>query len=227
MNDHPEIQTTHLTLQQIEDCLIGDLAAAPAAHLNRCSHCAERVQSARSPLESFQLVATAWSERHSATLPIPAAPPRRALWQRYAPWVTACLTLSVGIALNNALSDSPPGYPDQPWRLSSVRYPLPPPAARPPAAGFGLTPAGAPEWTAALQPVADHASAVHRSARHSSARTAVAGLPTSPSAAQIAAEDHMLHAIEAAFSPSSDNPVTLGLVSVSAPEGQAPSSVQD
>ena len=73
----------HLTPDQVDDHLIGDLAPAPAAHLAACSLCAERVALARSPLSSFQQVSTAWSERRSATLPIPVLDQQRPLLQRH------------------------------------------------------------------------------------------------------------------------------------------------
>ncbi len=231
MNDHPEFQATHLTPHQIEDYLIGDLAAAPAAHLATCSECAERVLAARSPLESFRLVATAWSERRSATLPAPAAISQQSRWQLRASWATACLTLAVGIALSNAFSSSFPANRDQSWPLNAVYYPISTQATAPSLASFGLNATTALAGTnAARQPAADSPPAAHRSAMQRSARHSPApdGGPPAPrqSAAQIAAENQMLQAIEAALYPSADNPVTLGLVSLNASDGQ-PSSVQD
>ncbi len=231
MNDHPEFQTTHLTPQQIEDYLIGDLVGAPAAHLATCSECAERVLAARSPLESFRLVATAWSERHSATLPIPAAVSRQSRWQRRSSWATACLTLAVGIALSNAFSGSFSGNRDQSWRLNADNYPISTQPTATSVASFGLNASNAQTGTnaarqsAANSPPAVHRSAMQRSARHTPAPGGGAPGPTQ-SAAQIAAENHMLQAIEAALYPSADDPVTLGLVSLNASDGQ-PSTVQD
>ncbi len=227
MNHHPKIQTEHLTPHQIDDYLIGDLAAAPSAHLATCSRCAEKVLAARSPLESFHLVATAWSERRSATLPIPARTAKRPAWQIHAPWVTACLMLAVGIALSNAFSNAHLDSFGQPWYLSNAGSAGSPPSTSPSAASLRLNstvPAGS---TTARQPATNQLSLIRRSARHSLARATATGLPPSPRAAQIAAENHMLHAIEAAFYPSSDNPVTLGLVSVNSSDDRSLSSVQD
>jgi hypothetical protein len=92
----------HLTANQIDDQLIGDLAPAAAAHLATCSLCAEHVAAAASPIASFQQVSTAWSERRSATLPIPVPTQQRPIWQRHAAWATASLTLAFGIAFINA-----------------------------------------------------------------------------------------------------------------------------
>jgi hypothetical protein len=106
MNSYPDLDLSsaagHLTADQIDDHLIGDLALAPAAHLAACSHCAERVAAAAAPIASFQQVSTAWSERRSATLPIPIPVQQRPIWQRHAAWATASLTLAFGIAFINA-----------------------------------------------------------------------------------------------------------------------------
>jgi hypothetical protein len=92
----------HLTPDQIDDHLIGDLAAAPAAHLAACTLCAERLAAARSPIASFQHVSTAWSERRSATLPIPIPAQQAPVWQRHMAWATATLSMALGFAFINA-----------------------------------------------------------------------------------------------------------------------------
>jgi hypothetical protein len=92
----------HLTPDQIDDHLIGDLAAVPAAHLAACTLCAERVATARSPISSFQSVSTAWSERRSATLPIPVPAQQAPVWQRHMAWATATLSMALGFAFINA-----------------------------------------------------------------------------------------------------------------------------
>jgi hypothetical protein len=89
----------HLTPDQVDDHLIGDLAPAPSAHLAACPLCAERVALARSPLSSFRQVSTAWSERRSATMPIPS---QRPSWQRHTAWATATLSMALGFAFINA-----------------------------------------------------------------------------------------------------------------------------
>ncbi len=92
----------HLTPDQIEDRLIGDLAAAPAAHLAACTLCNERVAAAGSPIASFQQVSSAWSERLSATLPIPIPSQKRPVWQRHTAWATATLSMALGFSFINA-----------------------------------------------------------------------------------------------------------------------------
>jgi len=91
----------HLTEAQIDDHLIGDLAPAPATHLAACTLCADRVAAAAAPIASFHQVSTAWSERRSATLPIPAPNEQRPLWQRHMAWATASLSLAFGLAFLN------------------------------------------------------------------------------------------------------------------------------
>lgn len=120
---HPDLHTTHLTADQIDDHLIGDLAPAPAAHLAACALCADRVAAARSPLDSFHTVSTAWSERRSATLPIPAAPTARPLWQRHSAIATACLAFAFGATLLNAnrqLALQPAAPPPAPAQLADA-----------------------------------------------------------------------------------------------------------
>ncbi len=92
----------HLTPDQIDDHLIGDLAPTAAAHLSACTLCTHRVALARSPIASFQQVSTAWSERHSATLPIPIPAEQRTSWQRHTAWATATLSMALGFAFINA-----------------------------------------------------------------------------------------------------------------------------
>jgi hypothetical protein len=111
MNSYPDLYVSsaagqltaeHLTDDQLDDQLIGDLAPAPAAHLAACSLCADRVAAAASPIADFQNVSTAWSERRSATLPIPVPTQQRPIWQRHMAWATASLSLAFGIAFLNA-----------------------------------------------------------------------------------------------------------------------------
>jgi hypothetical protein len=71
----------HLTEDQIDDALIGDLGAPAAAHLKACAACAARMAEAEMPLASFKTVSTAWSERRSATMPA-IAPLRTGLGAR-------------------------------------------------------------------------------------------------------------------------------------------------
>jgi hypothetical protein len=59
----------HLTEDQIDEALLGDLNASPAAHLKSCAVCTARLAAAEMPLASFKAVSLAWSERHSATMP--------------------------------------------------------------------------------------------------------------------------------------------------------------
>ena len=177
----------HLTADQIDDHLIGDLAARPAAHLAACSHCADRVAAATSPIASFQHVATAWSERRSATLPIPVPAQQQPMWQRHMSWASACLTLAVGVALINASHQ---------FSIQTT------------------APQIAPSVAAQLAPVPQ--------------------LSTPPKApaltqttTQIAADNHMLRAVDAAVDPFAESPAALGLAPADSRSTRPPASIQD
>lgn len=92
----------HLTEDQLDDHLIGDLAAAPAAHLAACPLCADRVANALAPIDSFQAASLAWGERRSATAPVPSLPSPAMLWERRLAWSMAVATCAVGLGLINA-----------------------------------------------------------------------------------------------------------------------------
>ncbi|MDE1162821.1 MAG: hypothetical protein PW792_12850 [Acidobacteriaceae bacterium] len=62
----------HLTDEQIDEHLIGDLAPAAASHLAGCEHCQERVAATEAPMVAFREMSLAWAERRSATMPVPA-----------------------------------------------------------------------------------------------------------------------------------------------------------
>jgi hypothetical protein len=84
MNTQTATTSGHLTEDQIDDALIGDLCDTAAEHLAACESCTTLFAEAQSPLTSFRTVSIAWSERHSATLPQPsfsnAARPQRTAW---------------------------------------------------------------------------------------------------------------------------------------------------
>ncbi len=92
----------HLSEDQIDDVLIGDLTAEPAAHLKQCAECQTRLEAAKAPMASFATVSMAWSERQSATAPITLAQAANSAGQRRANWVatvTAMLLVAVSIPL--------------------------------------------------------------------------------------------------------------------------------
>ena len=92
--------TPHLSEDQIDDLLIGDLAAEPTAHLAGCEPCQTRVADAQAPIASFKAVSLAWSERRSATLPPQFVRTASPAWHRHAAWAaTASAVLLVGIAV--------------------------------------------------------------------------------------------------------------------------------
>jgi len=102
MNTMSNRHLTHLSEDQIDDVLIGDLAAEPAAHLKQCAECQTRLEAAEAPMASFAAVSMAWSERHSATAPVTLLQAANSAGQRRANWVaaaTAMLLLAVSIPL--------------------------------------------------------------------------------------------------------------------------------
>ena len=131
----------HLTPDQIDDHLIGDLAPAAAAHLAACSLCAQRVAAEASPIASFQQVSTAWSDRRSATLPIPVPTAQRPVWQRHMAWASASLSLAFGIAFINATHQFSFDTTSQPTPTAARLAPVSHPAAPPLTASIASAPA--------------------------------------------------------------------------------------
>jgi anti-sigma-K factor RskA len=191
MNSHLDFHERHdhLSDKQIDDHLIGDLAAEPAAHLAACSVCTDRVATAADPLSSFRNVTMAWSERRSATLPIPDLSQQRPLWQRHMPWAAACFAFAIGVALTNAS------------RQAVTR-------------------------TAELQPMQHE---MQTTTQQAPVLIATASIDVAPRAHQVAADNRMLKAIDAALDTSADSPVALGIEPVSARSRRrpAPASLQD
>lgn len=97
---NPPAHLGHLSDDELDDQLMGDFAAASAAHLASCDLCADRLAEASAHITSFQTVTAAWSERRSATLPLPNLSRRKALWQRNGAWVAATFVLAIGIGFS-------------------------------------------------------------------------------------------------------------------------------
>ena len=95
----------HLTAQQIDDELMGDLGPPWDRHLAGCDLCGARVSEAAAPLAAFREVTLAWGERRSATLPLrPEAlhrgMARSASFHPYLAWAaSASLALAIGVAI--------------------------------------------------------------------------------------------------------------------------------
>lgn len=89
----------HLSEEQIDDQLMGDLSCEAAAHLAECVECSRRVAEAGAPIDGFRDVSTAWAERRSATMPIPRVQAGALVWQRRAGWAMTACALVVGISL--------------------------------------------------------------------------------------------------------------------------------
>lgn len=89
----------HLSEEQIDDQLMGDLSGEAAAHLAGCEHCSARVATSGAPMENFRGVSTAWAERRSATMPIPSVQAGALVWQRRVGWAMTACALVLGISL--------------------------------------------------------------------------------------------------------------------------------
>jgi hypothetical protein len=113
MNAHDmHLTQNHLTDDQLDDHLIGDLAAEPAAHLAACQLCSARVAKAAAPMSSFQSVSLAWSERTSATAPMPSLPSYRAVWEHRLIAAMALALCAAGIGLSGAVHRFAPVRPE-------------------------------------------------------------------------------------------------------------------
>ena len=91
----------HLSDEQIDDQLMGDLDGVGAAHLAECAQCTQRVAEASEPIATFRDVTIAWSERRSATMPIPVVQAEVLVWQRRAGWAMTACALVVGFSITN------------------------------------------------------------------------------------------------------------------------------
>jgi hypothetical protein len=92
-------EIVHLSEEQIDDQLMGDLNGDAAAHLAECEECTRRVAEAGTPIKSFRAVSAAWAERRSATMPIPSVQAGALVWQRRVGWAMTACALVVGISL--------------------------------------------------------------------------------------------------------------------------------
>ena len=89
----------HLTEDQIDDLLIGDLAPETTAHLKQCTTCQTRLEAAKAPIASFRAVSMAWSERRSATVPVTLVQAASSAGRRQAHWAAAA-TAALAVALS-------------------------------------------------------------------------------------------------------------------------------
>ena len=173
--------SAHLSADEVDDQLIGCLAAEPAEHLATCPLCTRRVAAAADPLTNFRRVATAWSERRSATLAAPIHFRQRIPWQRHLGWATACLTVAVGIALTTT---------SQGWLVFM------PSGTQPPTQQ--TTQQDATRQNSAQQNTTQQDAAPQDSA-------------TSPHVDQVSADNQMLQDIDSELDTSAEAPSALGL----------------
>lgn len=205
----------HLSDDQIDDLLIGDLTAAPAAHLASCSLCADRVAEASDPIACFQNMTMAWSERRSATLPIPDLSQQRPLWQRHMAFATACFTFVIGIALINASQQVA-------LKTAELQSAQLEPTQQQPAQLQSTQQQPTQLQPAELQPT-------RQVAPPAPVLTETASVTVAPLDAQISADNQMLKDVDNELDTSAVSPAALGLEPVSDHSTRTPSttSVQD
>jgi hypothetical protein len=93
-------EAAHLTEDQINEQLIGDLGRPWSDHLAACDLCVARVADARTPLAHFKAVTLAWAERRSATLPLHQEIARSARFHPRLAWAAAVsVALAIGFAV--------------------------------------------------------------------------------------------------------------------------------
>lgn len=95
------VHLSHLSDEQIDDHLIGDLAPEAATHLAGCSPCTRRVAEAEAMIANFRAVAMEWSDRRSATMPLQTAATHKPGWvQRFAFGAATAALLAVGFTVS-------------------------------------------------------------------------------------------------------------------------------
>jgi hypothetical protein len=176
----------HLTDEQIDAELLGDLGEQPAEHLAACAECTERVTQAAVPLASFRATTMAWSERRSATMPMPAVEAQGQVWQRRMGWVMASFVLVAGIVLVNNRHNE---------MTASVQE----------------AQASAPQDAVPVAPVKMASAAPARLATTAVAQTA----PVAADNDRFAADNTMLKAVDVELNASVDSPALLGLEAAS------------
>ena len=187
----------HLTDDQIDDLLIGDLAPEPAAHLAACDLCIARVAQASEPLASFDSVSLAWSQRRSSTLPLPDRSRQIPLLLRQISWVPTTFVFVLGLALLNTTHQLTLRTSE--LQPSQIRYNSPDPTQ------------------ASARPNSPAPQAFEASIPHTQPTTAA-----TPRPAQISADNQILEAVDDELDASMYNPAALGIESVSTQDTPSP-----
>jgi predicted anti-sigma-YlaC factor YlaD len=100
----------HLNANQIDALLMGDASRRTQSHLESCAECRARVAEAESSFKDFRVMAVAWSERKSATMPtsLSAALAHRASVRQPLAWSGAAMVLfAVGLFTTMSLTRVP------------------------------------------------------------------------------------------------------------------------
>ncbi|MDE1154984.1 MAG: hypothetical protein PW735_04540 [Acidobacteriaceae bacterium] len=92
----------HLSEEQLDDLLIGEVSPEVEAHLAGCAVCRERLQEAEAPLASFREMSLAWAERRSVTMAAPRPEAQSGRVEHRFSWamvMTGTLALAVAIPM--------------------------------------------------------------------------------------------------------------------------------
>ncbi len=92
-NPNPSAALLHLSDDDLDDLLLGTASAACTAHAAACELCAQRLQSFRAGIATFNQASIAWSQARSNTLS------RDLSTHRPQPWLTLAAARSYAAAL--------------------------------------------------------------------------------------------------------------------------------
>jgi hypothetical protein len=138
----------------------------------------------------------AWSERRSATLPIPDLTRQQPLWQHHMAWATASLIFAIGIALTNASHQAVIRTAElQPMQQDSTQL------------------------------ASTQQDPTQQTAPPSAVLTETASATVAPREAQIFADNQLLKAIDDDLNTSADSPAALGIEPVSAQPSRSPTAL--
>ena len=103
-----QMQTAHLTDEQLTDLLMGENPPAVREHLDACAACAQEAERFSGAIGAFQQETRLWAERRAASLPRLTADREAAFawWHRPQAWMAAALAIAlaagVGFSIHNS-----------------------------------------------------------------------------------------------------------------------------
>ena len=212
----------HLTDDQIDEFLIGDLSEEAVSHLAACDPCQVRVTAAEAPLASFRAVTLAWGERRSATMPLQTGSYTQPKWSHRLAWAVGAAALAIGITLpvmhrGNALQPETSqiaSVTELPAVSSTQR------SARPSVSAPAVVRVQVAEEPAVRTVAANHEREMARDNQIEIARD---------NQIEIARDNQMMKTIDRELDASTESSASLGLAAedVPAPASARPSSMRD